>query len=325
MPNRILKESIVTSDTINELTPEEEVFFYRLLVVCDDYGRMDARPSILRAKCYPLRIDSVKEEDIKTWLNKLVKVGLIRLYIGSDGKQYLQVVTWDKHQQVRAKKSKYPEPVAYLSENEIHEQTNDVCVSSDCMQLQSNDTDLQTEITQPQADNLDLQSDDINCYQMNAYVPENPNPNPNPNTNTNPNSSIEIYSQQDEPVDTRTQMPTPYKQIVDLYNSICISMPRVEQLTDKRKKHIRVLWTNLGRDIAKIQELFEKAEASDFLSGRSGKWTGCNFDWLIIYNNAVKVLEGAYDNRASPLNHNCNQIEVKGDRFKDDEYAEFYE
>ena len=32
MPNRIIKESIVSSD-LNELTPEQEVFFYRLMVV----------------------------------------------------------------------------------------------------------------------------------------------------------------------------------------------------------------------------------------------------------------------------------------------------
>ncbi|NNG67323.1 hypothetical protein [Caldanaerobacter subterraneus] len=162
MPNRILKESITTSDTINELTPEEEVFFYRLLVVCDDYGRMDARPSILRAKCYPLKLDSVSEDDIKSWLNKLVKVGLIKLYIGSDNKQYLQVVTWDKHQQVRAKRSKYPEPVEYIEEND-----------------RSNN-----------ADDSNMVSNDINCNQMNAYVPENPNPNPNPNPNTNINTYV---------------------------------------------------------------------------------------------------------------------------------------
>lgn len=162
MPNRILKESITTSDTINELTPEEEVFFYRLLVVCDDYGRMDARPSILRAKCYPLRLDSVSEDDIKSWLNKLVKVGLIKLYIGSDNKQYLQVVTWDKHQQVRAKRSKYPEPVEYIEGND-----------------RSNN-----------ADDSNMISSDIKCNQMNAYVPENPNPNPNTNPNTNINTHM---------------------------------------------------------------------------------------------------------------------------------------
>ena len=35
MPNRILKDSICTSETIEGLTDAEEVFFYRLLVQCD--------------------------------------------------------------------------------------------------------------------------------------------------------------------------------------------------------------------------------------------------------------------------------------------------
>ncbi len=109
MPNRILKESICTSETINSLTPEEEVFFYRLIVNVDDYGRLDARPAILRSRCFPLRVDSVKDKDIETWLSKLVRVGLIRLYVAG-GKRYLQVVTWEKHQQIRAKRSKYPAP-----------------------------------------------------------------------------------------------------------------------------------------------------------------------------------------------------------------------
>jgi hypothetical protein len=109
MPNRILRESICTSETIKLLSPEEEVFFYRLLVVCDDFGRMDARPAILRAKCYPLIIDKITENDISKWLNSLVNAELIYLYV-VDGKTYLQVTTWDKYQQKRAKNSKYPSP-----------------------------------------------------------------------------------------------------------------------------------------------------------------------------------------------------------------------
>ena len=47
MPNRILKESIRTSDTIGELSWFEEVLFYRLIVSCDDYGRFDGRTAEL--------------------------------------------------------------------------------------------------------------------------------------------------------------------------------------------------------------------------------------------------------------------------------------
>lgn len=109
MPNRIIKESICTSENIDNLTLEEERFFYRLLVNCDDFGRMDARTQILRAKCFPLKVDSIKPESIEKWLMALAREDLITLY-EFEGRRYLQFNTWEKHQQVRASKSKYPAP-----------------------------------------------------------------------------------------------------------------------------------------------------------------------------------------------------------------------
>ena len=117
MPNRILKESIVTSCEIDQLAPQEEVFFYRLLVVCDDFGRQDARPSVLRAKCFPLRLDRVKDKDVQKWLQSLATVGLVELYT-VEGKQYVQVAKWHKHQQRRAKHSKFPGPEDVVPEHE---------------------------------------------------------------------------------------------------------------------------------------------------------------------------------------------------------------
>jgi hypothetical protein len=107
MPNRILKDSICTSETIEGLTDAEEVFFYRLLVQCDDYGRFDARPAVIRARLYPMRIDQVSEADVLARLEALVAAGLILLY-QVEGRAYLQVTTWETHQQVRAKNSKFP-------------------------------------------------------------------------------------------------------------------------------------------------------------------------------------------------------------------------
>lgn len=108
MPNRILKDSICTSPNIDGLSREAEVFFYRLLVQCDDYGRMDARPAILRAKCYPLQIDTVTQDSVKQWLGELVRAELVIVYT-VNGCDYLQMRTWDRHQQIRAKRSKYPD------------------------------------------------------------------------------------------------------------------------------------------------------------------------------------------------------------------------
>ncbi len=107
MPNRIIKESICTSDNLDGLTAEEERFFYRLMVQVDDFGRMDARPAILRAACFPLKTERITNDHIKKWLTTLAQADLIQLYT-VEGKPYLQFTTWERHQQRRAKYSKYP-------------------------------------------------------------------------------------------------------------------------------------------------------------------------------------------------------------------------
>ena len=107
MPNRIIKESICTSDNIDQLTPFEETFFVRLIVNCDDFGRMDARVKILASRLFPLK--EVKPCQIMDAVKSLVKADLITVY-EVNGKMYLQFNTWESHQQIRAKKSKYPSP-----------------------------------------------------------------------------------------------------------------------------------------------------------------------------------------------------------------------
>lgn len=85
-----------------------------------------------------------------------------------------------------------------------------------------------------------------------------------------------------------------YGNVVDLYHKICISLPKVQKLTDGRKKLIRARLNQFS--LAHIEEVFLLAEASDFLKGVNGKWNA-NFDWLMNENNFVKVLEGNYNNK----------------------------
>lgn len=149
MPNRILKESIRTSDSINELSWFEEVLFYRLMVSCDDYGRFDGRIPIIKGTCFPLK--DITNKTIESALNKLVTVGIVGRY-EVNGKPYLQLLAWESHQTVRAKKSKYPNP----------EERDSIEHKSICSQLKTSAS---------------------NCKQMQADVPViQSNPNPNPNT-----------------------------------------------------------------------------------------------------------------------------------------------
>lgn len=116
MPNRIIKESICVSDSIDKLSWFEEVLFYRLIVNCDDHGRFDGRISVIKNRLFPLK-DNLTAKSVKDGINKLASVGLVLLY-ECDGKPFLHLPTWNDHQNVRAKRSKYPAPVDSVQTSE---------------------------------------------------------------------------------------------------------------------------------------------------------------------------------------------------------------
>lgn len=90
MADRILKDSICESQGMADLSTEAEVFFYRLLVQCDDRGRIESNPTDIIARCFPLRIDSVSTDGVQGWIAELLQAGLIALRtIG--GVEYIQL------------------------------------------------------------------------------------------------------------------------------------------------------------------------------------------------------------------------------------------
>lgn len=130
MPNRLLREGILTSEAVNALAWPEEIFYRRLMSVVDDFGRFYASPKLLRASCYPLHIDKVSDSDIGKWLSACETAALVRVYPASDGKRYLEVLNFK--QQVRAKESKFPQFQADAARVQL------TCVA-DAQQVQSNE------------------------------------------------------------------------------------------------------------------------------------------------------------------------------------------
>ena len=108
MPNRIIKESICTSEDIAGLSMGAEILFYHLMVKVDDFGVYFGNEQIIKNTCFPLKSSEIKVKQVESWLNELVKAGLLFAYVAEDGKKYVQFTKWAKHQQIRAKKSKYP-------------------------------------------------------------------------------------------------------------------------------------------------------------------------------------------------------------------------
>ena len=127
-------------------------------------------------------------------------------------------------------------------------------------------------------------------------------------TETEIETEIETDNNMSTGVDGKSPIRIHYQEIIDLFNSICVSLNKVRNLTDTRKKKIKSAYKLLNGD---YEGLFKRVEESDFLSGRSGKWDKCSFDWIMKQENMVKILEGNYDNKGGN-NNGGNQQDSKG-------------
>lgn len=108
MPNRILKDSIRTSKSVNALTDFQFRLWAYLITYVDDYGRGRAEPDIIKGFVFPRR-KNVTEATINGALSDLANMGMIRLY-EVNGDCYLYFPNWQDHQTIRAAKSKFPAP-----------------------------------------------------------------------------------------------------------------------------------------------------------------------------------------------------------------------
>lgn len=115
MPNRIIKESINESRSLSELSPFAQDLFKRLITYADDYGRFNADIEIMRARLYPLEVDSVFVTHILDGLIDLCGIDKVRFYREPlNGHQLLRMYGympgWKNHQRIRDGRSKFPDP-----------------------------------------------------------------------------------------------------------------------------------------------------------------------------------------------------------------------
>lgn len=113
-----------------------------------------------------------------------------------------------------------------------------------------------------------------------------------------PELELEIEPELEDPLSScdDKRAPFDYTSVVESFNSTCHSLPKVRNITEQRKKAIKRAAKQV-EDAGGFSALFEKVEASDFLTGRNGGWNGCGFDWILKPANLTKILEGNYDNR----------------------------
>ncbi|MEG1550635.1 MAG: hypothetical protein RR355_00010 [Oscillospiraceae bacterium] len=96
-------------------------------------------------------------------------------------------------------------------------------------------------------------------------------------------------------------------EIRKMFIACCPSLPKIQDVefwSKTRRNRTKALIKTYGAD--KLQEIFKAVEASEFLTGRSGKWSCCSYDWIIKPENIQKIAEGNYHNRDTKASHNTS-------------------
>ena len=87
---RYLWSGARTGRRINSASRDAEFWFWRVHMICDDYGCFPADPLRCRAEAAPLRTD-ITDELVAGWLTELAEHGLVAMY-DADGERFGAIV-----------------------------------------------------------------------------------------------------------------------------------------------------------------------------------------------------------------------------------------
>lgn len=118
MPNRILRPW-QDSFRINQLSDQAELFFVRLIMTVDDFGRFHAHPALLRANLFPLRIERIPEKSVEKWRDECAAAGLFYLF-EYKGQKFLEINKFN--QRTRQQSSRFPS----VTDADRHDDRQDV-------------------------------------------------------------------------------------------------------------------------------------------------------------------------------------------------------
>ncbi|MFE5517932.1 hypothetical protein ACFQ9Q_09405 [Streptomyces virginiae] len=105
---RTIKPEAFESEDLAAVDVTAMVTFFGLLTQADDSGRFRDHPAVIAGRLWALRPEHTPAH-VAGDLEQLAEVGLVCRYTGCDGKSWLHIVTWDRHQKInRASDSRLP-------------------------------------------------------------------------------------------------------------------------------------------------------------------------------------------------------------------------
>ncbi|MBU3539048.1 hypothetical protein [Polynucleobacter sp. UK-Gri1-W3] len=111
MPQRVIREELLTSEAYWNVCDEAKILFVHLLLCADDTARYTGNNWSLRARCFSGR--SMEANRMEVLLSELADQDLVRLY-DSAGVRFIFIPRFQ--QRLRYPKSKFPAPPAGISD-----------------------------------------------------------------------------------------------------------------------------------------------------------------------------------------------------------------
>ncbi|MEV7556446.1 hypothetical protein [Streptomyces sp. NPDC089795] len=105
---RTIKPEAFESEDLASVDVTAVLTFFGLLTQADDSGRFRDHSAIIAGRLWALRPEHTPAHVARD-LEQLAEAGLVCRYTGCDGKTWLHIVTWDRHQKInRASDSRLP-------------------------------------------------------------------------------------------------------------------------------------------------------------------------------------------------------------------------
>jgi hypothetical protein len=258
---RTIKPEFWKHEDLSELPAETHMLAAALLNYSDDEGYFKANPKLVKAECCPLRDDST---NVRRMLEQLVSIGYIRLFFGTDGKEYGHVAQFLKHQRVDRPK-----------DSEIK-----------ALEDSTNNRRIIDEPSSPEGKGREGKGTGNGNTNPDGLVVGTDVPPTEP-----PNSKID------------KNPPCPRQEIIELFAKHSPSLIQPRLVTDSVKEAISSRWRQSPRhqSLEFWQKYFDYCESLDFLAGRKtptqgGKPFRVGLEWIVKAENFAKIINGNYAN-----------------------------
>lgn len=88
--------------------------------------------------------------------------------------------------------------------------------------------------------------------------------------------------------------------VIEVYNSLCTNLPKIQKITGKREKNIDLFIKEFT--LEQFEEICNIANNSDFLTGNNDRKWKADFDFIMRIDKATSILEGKYNNSKGGIN-----------------------